>query len=138
MSDNIVKFGFFLLNASVLVVYAWSLMIFTSLVHSIPWYEPSGVQFLAILVLSVPGLLLLGIALLLYGKWIGASILNRSLPFIGAILLFVITLAGGSLDSWMQVAGSVVCVALALLVAISTIRDLFHLKGPIEYKRIVT
>ena len=138
MSDNLVKIGYLLLNCAVFLIFAWSLLIFTSLVSSVSWYEPSGMQLLAIPVFSIPVLTIFGVALLLYGKWIGASILNRSLPFLGALLLLVITFAGSGLDGWKLIAGSVVCVVCAVLVVITTIHDLYRLRGPIDYRRFVT
>ena len=56
------------LNLVVFLCLLWSLMIYSSLFKGLPWYEPSGMQFLAVLGMSVPVLLITGVVLVTTAK----------------------------------------------------------------------
>lgn len=48
-------------------------MIYTSLNKNLPWYEPCGMQFLVVLILYCPALIVVGIAQITLGKFVKMS-----------------------------------------------------------------
>ncbi len=114
---------FIVLNLSSLAVLLWSLMIYTSLFKGIPWYEPCGMQFLAILILSDPVFLILGIALFILGKFIPISLINKSLPLMAIAGLSLPILIGGGLSKTTLLIGTTIGMIILVLTIVSTVKD---------------
>lgn len=117
---------FVVLNLLLVLVLLWSLMIYTSLFKGMPWYEPCGLQFLAILALSDPVFLIIGIALLILGRFFHISRLNKGIPFIAIAGLSLPILIDGSLSIITIFTGSSIGVVLCLLIIAVTIKNLIH------------
>ncbi len=118
------SFIFVILNLAFLFVLLWSLMIYTSLFKNMPWYEPCGMQFLVIFLISDPAFLIIGVALLILGRFYRISRSNRWFPFIAIAALSVPILIDGSLSPITLLIGTSLGTVLCFLIIISTIRNL--------------
>jgi len=114
---------FLLLNVLQLLVLALALMVFTSLIKGVPWYEPCGLQVLAIWTRIAPALVVLGLLLLLIGLILPISKLSRALPFLGAAALSLAITCHWKL---LVILGVSATSALILSVIFVTIRDLIR------------
>ncbi len=104
-----------------ILVVLWSMMIYTSLNKNLPWYEPCGMQFLAVWILSCPALIIIGCAQVVLAKSLNTSIWSRRLPFIASAGLAMPILFGDGLGKTMQILGAVICavsIAVALYLAV--------------------
>jgi hypothetical protein len=122
---HLIYFG---LNLVLILVLLWSLMIYTSLFKGIPWYEPCGSQFLAILIISDPIFLVTGIALLILAKHYPISKLNKWLPFITIVGLSLPILIDGSLSKTTLLTGTAIGVMLLLLIIVAVVKRLVSSK----------
>jgi len=124
MKGKAIKQGLFiLLNLSNLLVIGWSLMIYSSLYEWVPWHEGCGMQFIAIFIVSIPAFFVLGIALLILGRFIKISLLNRLLPFI-ALATFVLPIADGGLRGWCIGTGNILGASLVPVLVVSTVANI--------------
>jgi hypothetical protein len=117
------------LNLVVLLCLLWTLMIYSSLFKGLPWYEPSGMQFLVVLGISVPAFLITGIILLILRRTLAISKWNVSLPFLAAVGLSLPILIDGSLSRGMQISGIVIGIALGIALLLTTVRRVMALKS---------
>ena len=124
MKHELRIFTVIVLNVFLVVVILWSVMIYTSLMSKrLPWYEPCGMQFLAILVLSCPALIGIGIGELILGKFISISKRLRFLPFLCCLGMGLPILVDGGLGIIMQMFGTTVGLTTAILVILFTVID---------------
>jgi len=102
----------------------FALMIYTSLMDSrLPWYEPCGMQFLAILVMSAPLMCGISLGFCLLGRFMPVSLPACALPFATAILTASLPLIDGSLSLWMQLSGTLILVIAIVLCLRLAYRD---------------
>ncbi len=117
------------LNISLILVILWSLMIYTSLMsEKLPWYEPCGMQFLVILIISLPLFITIGVLEILLGKFMPISKTMKLLPFITGVGMALLVLVCGSLRFWMQITGTLIGLVSILVTIIYTIKDLTKIK----------
>lgn len=116
------------LNLLLLLALLWSLRLYTSSFEKLPWYEPCGMQFLLIFLLSDPVFLAIGIALLILSRYYHISKLNKWLPFI-AIAGLSLPLFGPLNRG--ELIGLPINIILCLLVVITTIANLINKKNRI-------
>jgi hypothetical protein len=90
----------------------------------LPWYEPCGMQFLAILVVSCPAMILIGISFIVLGRFMRIGNPTKILPFATAMAIVSLIFIDGSLGSGMQITGTAFCVIAALASMIFAIIDL--------------
>lgn len=110
----------YVIGLLVLTAFLWtcwfSFTIYTSLMSKeLPWYEPCGMQFLAILIISCPLLVLIGLVDLFLSRCIKLSRTLKLLPFCTAGILGLLVIIDGSLGFTMQIIGSLTCVTAMLL-----------------------
>jgi len=118
------KITFYLFISLFLLICFFTFTIFTSLMSKqLPWYEPCGMQFMAILIISCPALFVLGIAYTIFGDSISAGKLAKGLPYLTLIIIGSLVLIDGSLGSLMQIAGATTCVIASGLAIFLGIRD---------------
>lgn len=91
-----------------------ALMVYTSLNKSVPWYESSGAQFLAIPMIVIPILIVIGLLLYLLGRKYNIETINKRMPFYSAIVIFL-PIATGSLNRIFIGIG--VCISITLIIA---------------------
>ncbi|GEM_PF-3587946 len=117
------SFVFVVLNLLSVLVLLWSLIIYTSLFKIMPWYEPCGMQFLAIFMVFDPAFLIIGISLFVLGRFFHISTLNKWLPFmaIGGLSLPIIP---GGLTIIPILIGTSIGIVLCVLTIVTTIRSL--------------
>lgn len=106
------KFIFATVFLLMIGVLSWSLMIYSSLFKFLPWYEPCGMQFLGIFIISVPLLFLCGIAVLVLNRFIRISIMGRLLPFIAILTLSLPILIDSGISKITATVGAFICVIL--------------------------
>ena len=111
------------------MVFLWicwfSFTIYTSLMSPrLPWYEPCGMQFLAILVLSCPAMIGLGIGYFILARFMPMGRSIRILPFATSAALGALVFIDDSLGLGMQVAGTACCVLAALAAIDISIYDM--------------
>jgi hypothetical protein len=108
-----------------------SFMIYTSLMsESLPWYEPCGMQFLAILVISCPAMILIGIGELILGRFVSLSRTSKTLPFCTAAVLGLLVFADGSLGFVMQIAGATTSIIAAIASVVLFVLDAIKWRNP--------
>jgi len=117
------------LNLVVFLCLLWSLMIYSSLFKGLPWYEPSGMQFLVVLAVSVPVFLITGIVLVILRKTLVVSKWNVSLPFLAAVGLSLPIFIDDSLSRGMQISGIVIGIALGIAVLVTTAKRVMDFKS---------
>jgi hypothetical protein len=106
------------LNAIFLLTILWSIMIYTSLLsEKLPWYEPCGMQFFAILILCCPTFIVIGIIEILFDKFLVTSKPLKFLPFICSLGMGLPILIDGTLGIEMQIIGA----SIGLFSVVSTI-----------------
>lgn len=88
------------------------------------WYEPCGMQFLAILVVSCPVMVMIGISYIVLGRFIRVGKPTKILPFATAVAIASLIFIDGSLGSGMQITGTAFCVIAAIASIIIGINDL--------------
>ncbi len=103
-------------------------MIYTSLFKQSPWYEPCGMQFLAILIVSCPFLVMIGIGQIILGKFISISNAAKAFPFLACAGLGFPVLADGSLGTGMQIAGLVIGGGIIIIAIALVTHDLLRLR----------
>jgi len=103
-----------------------SLMIYTSTIEGLPWYEPCGMQFLIIFIFFAPAFLAIGAVLFILSKYYHISRLSKSLPFIAAAGLSLPLF--GPLNRGISI-GLPINIALCLLVVAATVMNLMHGKN---------
>lgn len=82
MKNKIKIYLFIILNSFFVVVVLWSLMIYTSqMSNKLPWYEPDGIIFMAIPLLSCPVFIVLGIIEFILSEFININKILKFLPF---------------------------------------------------------
>lgn len=103
----------------------FSFTIYTSLMSKkLLWYEPCGMQFLAILVVSCPVMVMIGISYIVLGRFIRVGKPTKILPFATAVAIASLIFIDGSLGSGMQITGTAFCVIAAIASIIIGINDL--------------
>ncbi|MGB2929476.1 MAG: hypothetical protein WBB70_11230 [Desulfobacterales bacterium] len=103
----------------------FSVTIYTSLMSKkLPWYEPCGMQFLAILVISCPAMVMTGISYIVLGRFMRVGKPTKILPFATAVAIASLIFIDGSLGSGMQITGTAFCVMAAISSMIFGINDL--------------
>jgi L-cysteine desulfidase len=101
----------------------FSFTIYTSLLSErLPWYEPCGLQFLAILTVSCPVMYGVGMAYLVLGRFMPINSATKILPFATATVIGL--LAFGPLSFAMQIAGTICSALAAVLVVVCAVTDL--------------
>jgi hypothetical protein len=90
----------------------------------LPWYEPCGMQFLAILVISCPAMVMTGISYIVLGRFMRVGKPTKILPFATAVAIASLIFIDGSLGSGMQITGTAFCVMAAISSMIFGINDL--------------
>lgn len=78
-----------LLNIILITILYLSWNIYASSYESLPWYEPSGMQFIILYIVYTPVLLVLTIALYILGKYREISIYNKIIPILSAIIIII-------------------------------------------------
>lgn len=66
--SNLKKVFYVILNVIMIADVLFSLMIYTSLNQNVKWYEACGTQFLAILIISVPILLVIFVGFIILSR----------------------------------------------------------------------
>ncbi len=100
----------------------FSFTIYTSLLSKrLPWYEPCGLQFLAILTVSCPVMYGIGMAYLVLGRFVPINRATKILPFATATVIGL--LAFGPLSFAMQIAGATCCALAAVVAIICAVTD---------------
>ena len=94
----------------------------------LPWYEPCGMQFLAILVVSCPAMVMTGISFVVLGRFMKIGNPTKILPFATAVAIASLIFIDGSLGSGMQITGTAFCVIAAFAAMIFGITDLIKEK----------
>jgi hypothetical protein len=117
------------LNLVVFLCVLWSLMIYSSLFKGLPWYEPSGMQFLIVLAISDPVFLITGVVLLILRKTLVLSKWNVGLPFLAAVGLSLPILVDGSLSRGMQISGIVIGIVLVVAVLVTTAKGVMDFRS---------
>lgn len=116
---------FIVVNIFELCVLLLSLIIYTTPFKVFPWYEQDSITLLAIFIVS-PGYLLVGNALLLLGKYMPISKINKVIPFVAFITLIIPIIIINDYPlhfyNWMYF-GISACCLLILGVIITTIKD---------------
>jgi hypothetical protein len=92
----------------------------------LPWYEPCGMQFLAILVISCPAMMMTGISYIVLGRFMRVGKQTKILPFATAVAIASLIFIDGSLGSGMQITGTAFCVIAAFSSIIFGINDLIR------------
>ena len=101
-----------------IVSCAFSFIIYTSLLSEyIPWHDPCGMQFLAIVIISCPAMFITGIIYLVLSRYMQIRKTTILLPFITAAIIGSLLFIDGSLGLIMQLVGATTCVA-ALAISI--------------------
>lgn len=119
------KIIYLIVTLAFLLVCCFSFTIYTSLMSErLPWYDPCGMQFLVILVLSWPAMFGVGIAYLVLARFMFIGKSTKILPFATGSAIGVLVLIDGSLGSGMQWAGALCCVLAAWLTIRFAIWDL--------------
>jgi hypothetical protein len=133
MKDKIKIYLLIILNAFFVVVVLWSMMIYTSLMSDkLPWYEPCGEQFLAILILSCPIFIIFGIIELLLGRFINIYKRLKYLPFICCFGMGLPILIDGSLWLGVQIVGTIfglITVIAAIYLTTINVIELFKVSN---------
>ncbi len=106
-------------------------------VYTYAWYDPrsNGMEFLVLYFVVFPTLLLTGIFLFIFGRFFHISMLNKCLPFIAVVGLFLPTtfvsyLDLGPFQMWsgnkdiVRLAGASIAAVLSLLVIATTVANL--------------
>jgi hypothetical protein len=125
---NFKKITYMILNIVMICVLVFSLMIYTSLCKSLPWYDPCGTQFLAIIIISAPVLLIIGIILVFLDKKYTLQKINLILPFYALAGICLPILIDGSLSKITLSIGTILCISsiiLTIVVFINHIRKNF-------------
>lgn len=116
---------FVVVNIFELCVLLLSLITYTTPFKAFPWYESDSITLLAIFIVS-PGYLLVGITLLLLGKYMPISRINKVIPFAAFITLIIPIIIINDYPlhfyNWMYF-GILACCLLILGVIITTIKD---------------
>lgn len=113
----------FTLKGLFLLVVLWSMMIYTSLNKNLSWYDPCGMQFLAVLILSCPALIIIGCAQNFLCRSLNISSWSRRLPFVTCAGLALPILFDGGLGKIMQIIGTVICVTSIIAVIYLAVID---------------
>jgi hypothetical protein len=91
------------LNIIFTIVVLWSTMIYTSMMSDkLPWYESCGMQFLAILIISCPALIIIGFFELLLSRFMPISQKLKLLPFACSLGMGLLIFIDQSLGFIMQ------------------------------------
>lgn len=123
---NFKKIIYGILHIVMICTLLFSLMIYTSLNKSVPWYESCGIQFLTILMISVPILLIIGIALRFLNKKYMMQKKNLMLPFYALAGISLPILIDGTLSKITIFIGTVLCIGFIIqtvVIVISNFRD---------------
>ena len=127
---------FVAMNIFELCILLLSLMTYTTPFKASPWYEPDSLALLGIFIVS-PGYLLVGITLLLLGKYMPISKMNKVIPFAAFITLIIPIIIINDYPlhfyNWMYFGISACCV-LILGVIITTIKDSILVRKNIKAK----
>ncbi|MBA3052371.1 hypothetical protein KKF70_03150 [bacterium] len=118
------SFVFVVLNLLSVLVLLSALVIYTSLFKIMPWYEPCGMQFLAIFMVFDPAFLIIGISLLVLDRFFHISRLNKWLPFIAIIGISLPVFLDGSISITTILFGTSIGIVLCVLTIATTIRSL--------------
>ncbi|WP_404660408.1 hypothetical protein [Haloimpatiens myeolchijeotgali] len=103
-------------------------MIYTSLNKNFPWYEPCGIQFLSIILISAPILLITGIVLMILNK---KNILPKVSSLVSFYALAGITLPiiiDGSLSKITIFTGTILCIVFIVLTVLVSINNFNKIK----------
>ena len=124
-NKNIIRiFAILSLSLLFILVVLWSMMIYTSLNKNLPWYEPCGMQFLAVLILSCPALIIIGCTQIVLAKALNTSIWTRILPFITCAGLALPILLEDGLGKTMQIIGTLFCAVSILGAVYLVVKDM--------------
>ncbi|MCY6485756.1 hypothetical protein OW763_15635 [Clostridium aestuarii] len=115
MGKNINNIIYTVLSLVEIVVLGFSLMIYTSLNKSLPWYDGCGMQFLVILIISVPLLLVIGVGLKILSKKYNIRRLNIKIPFLASISIAAPILLDGSLNRVLIAIGGCMCTVFIII-----------------------
>ena len=86
-----------------------------------PWYEPCGMQFLAIVILSCPAFIGIGIGELILGKFMNISKRLKILPFLCCLGMGLPIFIDGGLGIVMQILGTTVGLLTLILTILFTV-----------------
>lgn len=111
------KIIYMILHLIIMFALLFALMIYTSLNKSVPWYQSFGIQFLYILILCTPILLVAGIALQVLNTKYRMQKKDVMLPFYAAAGIALPLLMDETLSEWTIFIGTTFCL-LALILTI--------------------
>lgn len=129
MKERTTIIFYVLINLLFVLTTLWSLMIYTSLMsEKLPWYEPCGMQFLAILIFSCPIFLIIGIIQLIFGKFIAISKWVKLSPFIGCAGMGLPIFIDDGLGIIMQIFGTLIGIVTISITITFVVFDLLKMK----------
>jgi|WetSurMetagenome_2_1015567.scaffolds.fasta_scaffold1629662_1 hypothetical protein len=122
---DLIKFTLLVsLNIIFAIVVLWSTMIYTSMMSDkLPWYESCGMQFLAILIISCPALIIIGLFEMLLSRFMLISQKLKLLPFACSLGMGLLIFIDQSLGFIMQILGTILGIVTVMATAYFTIKD---------------
>ncbi|MDM0472934.1 hypothetical protein QTH28_11720 [Clostridium perfringens] len=115
-----------ILNFILTITILFSEYIYTSYFSIFNWHENCGTQFLAILIVSTPILLILSISYYFLGKKITITYLNKSLPIISLLVFLAPILLDTSLSYALITIGTLLGLILCLSSIILFLKVIFR------------
>ncbi|HAT4246739.1 hypothetical protein QTH11_12925 [Clostridium perfringens] len=115
-----------ILNFILTITILFSEYIYTSYFSIFNWHENCGTQFLAILIISTPILLILSISYYFLGKKITITHLNKSLPIISLLVFLAPILLDTSLSYALITIGTLLGLILCLSSIILFLKVIFR------------
>lgn len=89
MKLNLKKSALLLLNIILVIVMYLSWNLYASSYEGLPWYEPSGMQYIILYTVYAPVLLVITIALYLLGRYMKVFTYNMVIPALVSIIIIV-------------------------------------------------
>lgn len=115
----------FLLIASFVSILSLfhSFIIYTSLVLCLPWFNPSGLQFIILWFPDFKVLMVIGFISIVFGKYFGVSFWTRLLPILSGCGILIIFF-DQSLPSYLVTTGTPICIGFIILILYCTGKDI--------------
>ena len=121
--DFVIKLVYSLLTMLFLYLCFESFFIFTSLIREVPWYEPCGMQFLGVIFVACPGMIMVGVGYLILAKFADIGKYTMIMPFLTMLILGVTANGSGRFDAWLNTLGAATCLAAIIISVILGSRD---------------
>ncbi|MDA3730083.1 hypothetical protein PBV87_00960 [Niameybacter massiliensis] len=112
------------LNSILFMTILLSEYVYTSYYPQVSWHENSGTQFLVIVMISVPMLLVLSIIYYFVGKKGVVKGLNKNLPLLALLVFMLPILLDGSLSFVLITIGTILGAILTLISIWSVVKSI--------------